>query len=156
MDQTSFWASGEAKTPGDTAGLQTSWKDLLSTRSGVLAKLEGLRAEKIIGKIEEREKTGSTFLNEGIALPHARIDALEHPEIVLGLTHDGVLDSPTEKPIEVVFLLLSPASGPAAHLQLLAKAGRLLQSRELRRRLRKLTKPAEVLSELREWERAGN
>jgi mannitol/fructose-specific phosphotransferase system IIA component (Ntr-type) len=112
-------------------------------------------AEEIVRKVQEREKTGSTFLNEGVALPHARIGSLSRPEVVLGLTHNGVLDHPTEQPIEVVFLLLSPATGPRAHLQLLSKAARLLQNRELRRRLAKIQKPAEALEEILDWERSG-
>ena len=94
-------------------------------------------------------------MNEGVALPHARLESLAEPQIVLGLTHEGVLDSPTEKPIEAVFLLLSPATGPNTHLQLLAKAGPYVQNRELRRRLSKLGRPSEVLEAILEWERAG-
>ena len=114
-----------------------------------------LRVEEIVQKIQEREQTGSTFLNEGISLPHARMDSLSQPAVALGLTQNGVLDSPTEKPIEAVFVLLSPSSESGTHLQLLAKAARLLQSRELRRRLSKISKPAEVLEEISNWERSG-
>ena len=111
--------------------------------------------EEIVRKVQERETSGSTFLNEGVALPHARIDSLSAPQVVLGLTHNGVLDSPTEKPIEAVFLLLSPANEPNAHLQLLSKAARLLQNRELRRRLAKTRNPAEALEEILDWERVN-
>jgi two-component system sensor histidine kinase KdpD len=116
---------------------------------------EQATADEIVRKVMEREATGSTFLNEGIALPHARLESISRPEVVLGLTHNGVLDSPTEQPIEAVFLLLSPATGPSAHLQLLSKAARLLQNRELRRRLAKIENPAEALEEILDWERSG-
>jgi two-component system, OmpR family, sensor histidine kinase KdpD len=112
-------------------------------------------AQSIIERLREREKTGSTFLNEGVALPHARLESLTRPEIALGLTHGGVLDSPTEKPIEVVFMLLSPAEGPNTHLQLLSRAGRMLQSRELRRRLAKIQDPTDAVEQISEWERAN-
>jgi len=115
----------------------------------------GLNAENLLAKLREREKVGSTFLNEGVALPHARIEGLKEPRIALGLTHGGVLDSPTEKPIEAIFMLLSPAEGANTHLQLLAKAGRLLQSRELRRRLAKAKTPAEATDEIIAWEEAN-
>lgn len=112
-------------------------------------------ADAITSKLQEREASGSTFLNEGVALPHARIEGLDSPVVAVGITKEGVLDAPTEQPIEVVFMLLSPATGPASHLQLLAKAGRMLQSRELRRRLIKLAKPDEVLEQIRNWEQAN-
>ncbi len=62
-----------------------------------------------------------------------------------------MLDLPTDNPIGVVFMLLSPVDGAQSHLKLLARAARLLQSRELRRRLGRLTDPAGVLEELRAW-----
>ena len=52
-------------------------------------------------------------------------------------------------------MLLSPARGANAHLQLLAKAARLLQSRELRRRLAKARTAADALDEIRLWEHAN-
>lgn len=109
----------------------------------------------IVDRLREREQTGSTFLNEGVALPHARLESLTKPEIVVGLTRAGVLDSPTQTPIGVIFMLLSPTTGAAAHLQLLAKAGRMLQNRELRRRLAHTTDPADALKQIVEWERGG-
>ena len=70
----------------------------------------------------------------------------------LGLTHAGVLDAPTEKPIEVVFLLLSPASGASVHLQLLAKVGRALQSRDLRRALLMSATPTQAAEAIQDFE----
>jgi two-component system sensor histidine kinase KdpD len=109
---------------------------------------EKIAAERIAAKLAERERVGSTFLNEGVALPHARVDEITEPKIAMGITHGGVLDAPTKEPIEVVFALLSPTSGANTHLQMLAKAGRLFQDRELRRRLAKAKSPQDVLAEL--------
>jgi two-component system sensor histidine kinase KdpD len=110
----------------------------------------------IVKKLAEREEQGSTFLNEGVALPHARIDGLESPQVALGLTHGGVLDAPTQQPIEAVFLLLSPTTGSNAHLQILAKVGRALQSRELRKALNHATTPSEVLEAIQDFEAAAS
>jgi two-component system sensor histidine kinase KdpD len=115
---------------------------------------ELIAAEAILKKLHEREATGSTFLNEGVALPHARVDGLTGPKIALGLTHGGVLDAGTDKPIEAVFMLLSPSDDASTHLQMLARAGRMLQSRELRRRLAKAKSPTAALEEIRDWEQA--
>jgi two-component system sensor histidine kinase KdpD len=115
---------------------------------------ELVAAEAILKKLNEREQTGSTFLNEGVALPHARMDELTAPKVALGLTHGGVLDAGTDTPIEAVFMLLSPGADASTHLQMLARAGRMLQSRELRRRLAKVKSPAAALEEIRDWEQA--
>jgi two-component system, OmpR family, sensor histidine kinase KdpD len=108
----------------------------------------------VLGKLADREHQGSTFLNEGVALPHARIEGLDSPQCALGLTHAGVLDAPTEKPIQAVFLLLSPATGASVHLQLLAKAGRALQSRDLRRALALVSTPEEAAEAIQDFEAA--
>ncbi|HEY7119776.1 MAG TPA: PTS sugar transporter subunit IIA, partial [Tepidisphaeraceae bacterium] len=102
-----------------------------------------------VERIEERERQGSTFLNEGVALPHARIQGLAAPQVALGITRAGVLDTPTDNPIEVVFMLLTPQENAAAHLRLLAVAGRTLQDRRLRQGLAAASSPAEVLATLR-------
>jgi two-component system sensor histidine kinase KdpD len=115
---------------------------------------ELIAAESILKKLHERESTGSTFLNEGVALPHARVDELTGPKIALGLTHGGVMDAGTDKPIEAVFMLLSPSADASTHLQMLSRAGRMLQTRELRRRLARVKSPAAALEEIRDWEQA--
>ena len=112
----------------------------------------GLDAEKVIERLALREAQGSTFLNEGVALPHARLDELSTPQAALGLTHAGVLDVSTDKPIEVIFLLLTPSNNSKMHLQLLAKAARALQDRDLRRNLRDSYTPASVAAMIRAWE----
>ena len=48
-----------------------------------------------------------------------------------------------------VFLLLSPATAPHSHLEVLAAAARALQSRELRRRLAEAKTPEEALEAIR-------
>jgi two-component system, OmpR family, sensor histidine kinase KdpD len=112
-------------------------------------------AERIAAKLAERERAGSTFLNEGVALPHARSDDVKEPRIAIGITHGGVLDAPTKEPIEVIFAMLSPTTGPNTHLQLLAKAGRLFTDRELRRHLAKMKSPQDVIAELAAAEGEG-
>ncbi len=126
--------------------------DIFRRMAAALNNGDGTSVDGIVAKLQQRENTGSTFLNEGIALPHARVEELTAPRVALGLTHQGVLDAPTDKQIEVVFMLLSPAQGANVHLQLLAKAGRLLQNRELRRRLTKAKSADAALAEIQNWE----
>jgi two-component system sensor histidine kinase KdpD len=108
--------------------------------------------ERALKGLADREKAGSTFLNEGVALPHARIDGLDQPRAALALTHEGVSGTTTEHPIEVVFMLLTPVGGPGAHLKILAKIGRLLQNRDIRRKLLDISTPDQALALLHTWE----
>ena len=139
------------------------WEDAASKQDvrhrlaeAIARETKELNYDEVIKKLAEREEQGSTFLNEGVALPHARLDQLKEPQVALGLTHAGVLDAPTDKPVEVVFLMLSPTSGAVSHLQLLAKVGRALQNRELRRALQRATTPEEALEAIHDFEAAGS
>lgn len=103
-------------------------------------------------KIREREQLGSTFFNEGVAFPHARLDSLSAPRVALGLTRHGVVDVATEQPVEVIFLLLSPAQSPTTQLQILALTSKAGQDRRFLQRLRVATTPIDILNAIISWE----
>ena len=65
-----------------------------------------------------------SYIGDGIALPHVRIDNLAAPELILGLSPEG-LSFNTHK-INIVLVLATPAEQPAQHLQLLQRIGSLL------------------------------
>ncbi|MGA2587941.1 MAG: PTS sugar transporter subunit IIA [Candidatus Aminicenantales bacterium] len=104
--------------------------------------------------IMAREDKGSTFFNEGVAFPHVRIDGLSAPVLALGLTKAGVSDVSTEKPIEIVFLILSPAEAPETQVKLLGLASKAAQNRHLLRTLTSCRTAAEVLAAIRDREYA--
>jgi two-component system sensor histidine kinase KdpD len=122
-------------------------KALVATFKG-----RGISTPAVLQKLLERENRGSTFLNEGVALPHARLEGLDAPMVALGLCRAGVLDAFTEAPIEVVFLLLTPSEGQRSHLQLLAGTARLMQNRSLRNLLKKEASPSGILAILKDSE----
>ena len=103
----------------------------------------------------KREEQGSTFFNEGVAFPHVRIDGLIEPVVALGLTRQGVSDVSTEKPIEIVFLILSPAQTPDTQVQILGLASRAAQNRHLLQGLRSARTPEEAMAVILNWEAPG-
>jgi len=109
--------------------------------------------EALLKEVLKREEQGSTFFNEGVAFPHARINDLTAPIVALGLTGKGVSDVLTEKPIEIVFLILSPAQTPDIQVKVLGLASRAAQNRQLLQSLESAQTPEEVLSAIHNWER---
>jgi two-component system sensor histidine kinase KdpD len=103
-------------------------------------------------RVWDREQLGSTFFNEGVAFPHARLDGLETPRLALGLTRQGIVDVATEKPIEIVFLILTPSQSPSTQLQLLAMTSRAAQNRHLLQRMRAYASPQDILNTVVSWE----
>jgi len=108
--------------------------------------------EKLLNAILEREEKGSTFFNEGAAFPHVRVNGLTNSIVSLGLTRQGVSDEPTEKPIELVFLILSPAENPDEQIKILALTSQAAQSRHLLQSLRSVRTSEEAMKTIRDWE----
>jgi two-component system sensor histidine kinase KdpD len=107
---------------------------------------------RFLNAVLEREQQGSTFFNEGAAFPHARIEGLAHSIVSLGLTRGGVSDELTEKPVELVFLILSPAENPDEQIKILALASRASQDRHFRQNLQACRTPQEVMTTIRDWD----
>ncbi len=112
----------------------------------------GLDAEAVFGEVAKREAQGSTFFNEGVALPHARIEKLSHPIIAVGVTRKGITDVSTEVPVEYVFLILSPVETPETQIRLLGAVSRASRNRQLAGTLAHCRTPAEVFEAIRDWE----
>ncbi len=118
-----------------------------------LSNSEQGRLSEASQKIWEREQLGSTFFNEGVAFPHARLDGLASPRLALGLTRHGIVDVTTEQPIESVFLILTPAQSPTAQLQMLALTSKSAQNRHFLQRLRSAPTPDAAMKIIEDWER---
>lgn len=65
-----------------------------------------------------------SYVGEGVAVPHLRIDNLAAPELILGISPQGL--SFNGHKIHIVLLLATPAEQPAQHLQLLQRVSSLL------------------------------
>jgi two-component system sensor histidine kinase KdpD len=83
------------------------------------------------------------------------VEGLAAPVIALALTREGVIDVATDKPIEIVFLILSPAQTPETQVKLLALASRASQNRSLVQALRSVGTPEEAVGAIRDWEAAA-
>ena len=126
---------------------------VLRTLAATVAREAGSESgESVFESIMKREAEGSTFFNEGVAFPHVRVEGLAAPVIALGLTREGVIDVATDKPIEIVFLILSPAQTPETQVKLLGLVSRAAQNRSLMQALRSVRTPEEAMGAIREWE----
>lgn len=127
--------------------------DLLRELTEAAVRSAGIpRDPRYIEAIRQREKQGSTFFNEGVAFPHARIPGLGRTCVALGLTRAGVSDVETDKPIECVFLILTPEEDPDMQIRILGLTSRVVQDRQLMEKLRSSSSPEEIIWALHEWE----
>lgn len=97
----------------------------------------GLGARAVTDALTEREKLVSTGCGAGIAIPHARPKGLDHiVGAFLHLEEPIDFDSVDDLPVDLVFMLLSPADAGAAHLKVLARISRALRDRAFAEKLR--------------------
>jgi len=115
---------------GNKRSLFKQLADLAAQRIGVDA------AATLVG-LNEREQLGSTGFGQGVAIPHAKIDGLTQ---IYGLF--ARLSEPVDykaidaRPVDLIFLLLSPPNAGAEHLKALAAISRVTRDGATLERLR--------------------
>jgi len=98
---------------------------------------KGIACRDIVAAAVERERLGSTGVGNGVALPHARLDGIDHVTAVfVKLSQPLEFDAIDERDVDLVAFLLAPGDAGGAHLRALAKVSRLLRRQEIRSRLR--------------------
>lgn len=112
-------------------------RQALSVVSELAGRHFGLKPSTVLSALERREKDGSTGVGHGVAAPHARLRNLEKMYGVFVRLETPVdFGAMDEKPVDLLFALLSPADSTGDHLQALARISRVMRSEELRRQLR--------------------
>lgn len=111
-----------------------------------------LPMEKLSEAVYGRERQGSTFFTEGIALPHARIEGLHEPVAALGLAPGGVTDHEAGIMAGAVFLILTPAHIPNEQVKILGAISRLAKDSFMYPKIIQAEFPGDVACLLLEWD----
>ena len=94
----------------------------------------GLEPSAVAAAVLSRERIMSTGIGHEVAVPHARIDGLKKPVLVLGHSPKGVdFDSPDGEPARRICLLLTPREDLTAQLQIIGQVARTFKAPEARR-----------------------
>lgn len=111
------------------ANLAVPTKKALFQHLGQVAAAEyGLDEALVAEKLTERERLGSTGFGNGVAIPHGRIEGLNHIVGVFAhLAQPVDFDAVDDMPVDIVFCLLSPLDAGAEHLKGLAQVSRWLR-----------------------------
>lgn len=84
----------------------------------------------------EREAAMGTAMEEGVAIPHARIAHLRKPLIVFARSQAGIeWDSPDGKPVKLIFVILNPQKAEDMHLQILVNIAKAMHNEKFREAL---------------------
>jgi CBS domain containing-hemolysin-like protein len=106
--------------------------------------------EAVIQALLAREKSMSTYLGKGTAVPHARLENLPGTMLFIGRSAGGVrFGEATGERAHLLFVLLTPAAVPRAQVRMLARIVGLRESEYVWDRLMEARKPAEALDIVR-------
>jgi len=99
--------------------------DQNSTIDVLLATLEGEASAEVLGHLKTevfaRETTSSTYLDNGLAIPHGRIPGLNHVLLAVGVSAPGILWPEAGQDAHLIILLGVPSSMVAGYLVLMQR-----------------------------------
>jgi CBS domain containing-hemolysin-like protein len=116
---------------------------------------DGLSSDEIAGRLRERERSLSTYVGRGIAIPHTRIERLASSLAIFVRVAAGIPIANRRDVVQFVFILLVPAGTPRVHLQLLARIARIAESNVLLDRIAHATTKAEIIEAISATDRSS-
>ncbi len=103
-------------------------------------------ADTILNAVLSREREGSTGLEKGVAIPHAKSDAVNKLCIAIGISKDGVdFEALDGKSSHLFFLMVAPTNESGPHVQAIAKIVKMIKIDRFRSKLLKAKQPQEVI-----------
>ena len=102
-----------------------------------------------------RESEGTTGIGEGIAIPHAKTDAVKAPGLAAMVIPQGVdYDSMDGLPVDLVFLIAAPDTKDNVHLEVLSRLSMMLMDESFKENLLKAKTVDEFLGCIDQAEKA--
>jgi len=102
----------------------------------------------------DREKSMSTGIGRGVAIPHCTTEAVDDIVIVMAFCENGIdFESIDSLPVQIAIFLLVPKNKFKQHIKTLANIAKLMNNDELRKKLINIKKPELVLKNIRNYEK---
>jgi fructose-specific phosphotransferase system IIA component len=107
--------------------------------------------DRIVDAIHKREAMGSTGLEFGIAVPHAKSEAVKELTMSLGIAPQGIeFNALDGKPSKLFFLILAAPDQSGPHIEALAEIAKLSKSKPFLNALINAASAREVVDLFRE------
>jgi PTS system nitrogen regulatory IIA component len=101
-------------------------RSLLQQLANLAAQRLQLDSAAILATVTEREQLGSTGFGHGVAIPHGKVEGLGRIYCLFARLGEPVDYKAIDgRPVDLVFLLLSPPDAGAEHLKALAAISRV-------------------------------
>ena len=102
-------------------------------------------SEEVRNCVLERERTRSTGIGNGLAVPHGKSPACDNLVMAIGVPHQPLdFESKDGQPVNFVVLLVSPPDQTGPHIQALARVSRLMLMEKFRTALARAGSAQEI------------
>ncbi len=132
----------------------TSKKRVLEYFSKLLATdTLSLTSHEILDSLLARERLGSTGLEKGIAIPHARVAECHVTLAAFLQLEKGIdFDAADKQPVDLLFALVVPENSTEEHLKILAQLAQMFSEDEFCEKLRTLENDQDKFNLLTCWQ----
>jgi len=109
-------------------------------------------SEEIKIALVEREKSMSTGIGNGVAIPHCTTARVSDIIIILAISQKGIdFDSIDSNPVRIVILLLVPKNKLSQHIKSLANIAKVMGDEELREKIASLKTAESILKTIKNF-----
>ena len=111
--------------------------------------------ESVKKALFDREKSMSTGIGKGVAIPHCTTGAVEEIVIILAICENEIdFASIDNKPVRVAIFLLVPKKKLKQHIKTLANIAKIMNNEELKEKLISLKTPDTLIKSIKEYEKS--
>lgn len=112
-----------------------SYEKVLKEASSIISDRLNLSTETLFEELSSKQDVS---MGGHLALPHAKFDRADHPELVIIHSEEGIKLPGSDELVYAVFVLVSPADNPKQHLRFLAELAQRAEEIEISGRWRTL------------------
>ena len=114
-----------------------SQKNVFKILGNIFSKKNKALSSRIIDKLNERERLGSTSVGNGIAIPHTKVDGIKKTQVIFLKLKSGVDFSASDgKKIDLIFSIIAPENSESDHLLILSSISNFIRKKQKIDRLR--------------------
>jgi len=111
--------------------------------------------EEIKKTLIDREKSMTTGIGNGVAIPHCASSKIKDVVCILSFNQQGIdFDSIDNQPVKIVILLIVPKNKLSQHIKTLANIAKMMSNNSVREKLLTLKTQESIIKTIKEFEQS--
>lgn len=111
-----------------------------------LGEIKSSLQEPAATALKNRERSMSTGVGFGIAIPHAYSDLFSEPVVMIGRSRMGIdFSALDDQPVKIVMLVIAPEHDRSRHLWIISTGARLFHNKDIRNSIEHAADPERIV-----------